>query len=67
MLLPRRSDAGSATSMLAIALLSLVLGGGAAVAALSSVVSSYGSDDQAAVKTGPKDILDPQRVITYGG
>jgi len=67
MLLPRRSDAGFATPMLAIALLSLVLGGGAAFAAVSSVVSSYGSDDQAAVKTGPKDVVDPQRIFTYGG
>ena len=67
MSLPRPSDAGFAMPTLAIALLSLVLGGGAAFAAVSSVVSSYGSDDQAAVQTGPKDVLDPGKVITYGG
>jgi len=52
---------------LAIAILSLLLGGGAAVVAVDSVVSSYGSNDQAAIQTGPKDVLDPGQVITYGG
>lgn len=65
--LPRRSDAGFTMPTLAIALLSLVLGGGAAFAAVSSVVASYGSDDAAAVRTGPKDVLDPEQIITYGG
>ena len=67
MSLPRPSDAGFTMPTLAIALLSLVLGGGAAVIAVESVVSSYGSNDQVAVQTGPKDVLDPARVITYGG
>jgi hypothetical protein len=65
--LPRSSDDGFVLPALAIALLSLALGGGAAVVAVSSVVSSYGSDDNVAVQTGPKDVLDPARVITYGG
>jgi hypothetical protein len=65
--LPRPADDGFVLPTLAIALLSLALGGGAAVVAVSSVVSSYGSDDQVAVQTGPKDVLDPARIITYGG
>jgi len=65
--LPRPSDAGFAMPTLAIAILSLLLGGGAAVVAVDSVVSSYGSNDQAAIQTGPKDVLDPGQVITYGG
>jgi len=65
--LPRPSDAGFVMPTLAIAILSLLLGGGAAVVAVESVVSSYGSNDQVAVQTGPKDVLDPARVITYGG
>ena len=67
MLLPRPSDAGFVMPTLAIAILSLLLGGGAAVVAVDSVVSSYGSNDQAAIQTGPKDVLDPGQVITYGG
>lgn len=65
--LPRRDDAGFVVPKLAIGLLSLLLGGGAAIAAVSAVISSYGSDDQAAIQTGPKDVLDPAAVITYGG
>lgn len=65
--LPRSSDDGFVLPALAIALLSVALGGGAAVVAVDSVVSSYGSNDQVAVQTGPKDVLDPARVITYGG
>ena len=65
--LPRPSDAGFVMPTLAIAILSLLLGGGAAVVAVESVVSSYGSNDQVAVQTGPKDVLDPAKVITYGG
>ncbi len=65
--LPRPSDAGFVMPRLAIAILSLLLGGGAAVVAVDSVVSSYGSNDQAAIQTGPKDVLDPGQVITYGG
>ena len=65
--LPRSSDDGFVLPRLAIALLSLALGGSAAVVAVSSVVSSYGSDDNVAVQTGPKDVLDPAKVIPYGG
>jgi hypothetical protein len=65
--LPRRADDGFVLSALAIALLCLVLGGGAAVVAVDAVVSSYGSNDQAAVQTGPKNVIDPGTVISYGG
>lgn len=67
MSLPRRADAGSVVPTLAIGLLSLALGVGAAVVAVNSVVASYGSNDQVAIQTGPKDVLDPASVITYGG
>jgi hypothetical protein len=67
MRLTRRADDGFVLPTLAIALLSLALGGGAAVVAVDAVVSSYGSNDQVAVQTGPKDVLDPSLVISYGG
>lgn len=65
--LTRRDDAGFVVPTLVIAFLSLVLGGGAAVVAVGAVVASYGSNDQVAVQTGPKDVLDPASVIPYGG
>ncbi|NMM22530.1 MAG: hypothetical protein HHJ11_03335 [Phycicoccus sp.] len=65
--LPRPSTAGFVLPTLAIAILSLALGGGAAFVAVESVVSSYGANDQVAIQTGPKDVLDPASVITYGG
>lgn len=67
MQLPRRADDGFVLPTLVIALLSLVLGGGAAVVAVDAVVSSYGSNDKVAVQTGPKDVIDPGTVIGYGG
>ena len=67
MKLPRRADEGFVVPTLAIALLSLLLGGGAAVLAVQAVVNSYGANDQVAVQTGPHNPLDPTAVITYGG
>ena len=67
MQLPRHADEGFVLPTLAIALLSLVLGGGCAVIAVQAVVNSYGANDQVAVQTGPKNVLDPTAVITYGG
>jgi hypothetical protein len=67
MSLHRRADEGFVLPTLAVALLSLVLGGGAAVVAVSSVVNSYGANDQIAVQTGPKDVLAPEEIISYGG
>jgi hypothetical protein len=65
--LHRHSADGFVLPTIAIALLSLALGGGAAVVAVNSVVSSYGSNDKVAVQTGPKDVIDPGAVISYGG
>lgn len=62
-----RRDAGFVKPLLAVALLSMALGGGAAVVAVSSVVNSYGADDQTAVQTGLKDIVPPDQIISYGG
>jgi hypothetical protein len=67
MLLPRRADSGIVTTTLAVTLLSLLLGVGAAVLAVKSVVNSYGANDQVAVQTGPKNVLDPHKIIIYGG
>ena len=67
MQLPRGSESGFILPTIAIALLSLLLGGGAAVLAVSSVVNSAGASDQVAVQSGPKDILPPDAIISYGG
>jgi hypothetical protein len=67
MQLTRRADDGFVLPTLVVVLLSLALGGGAAVVAVDSVISSYGSNDQVAVQSGPKDIVDPGTVISYGG
>jgi hypothetical protein len=64
---PLRPDDGLVASTLAVAVLSLILGGGAAILAVKSVVNSYGANDQVAVQTGPSNVLDPSKVITYGG
>ena len=62
-----RSDAGLIPNTLAIALISLLLGGGAAILAVKTVVNSYGANDQVAVQTGPANVLDPGKIIPYGG
>ena len=67
MLLFRRSDQGFAASAIIVAMLSLLLGVGAAILAVQSVVSSYQSNDRVAVQTGPVNPIDPGKVITYGG
>jgi hypothetical protein len=62
-----RPDAGLVPTTLAVALLSLLLGGGAAILAVKAVVNSYGANDQVAVQTGPGNVLDPGKIIPYGG
>jgi hypothetical protein len=62
-----RSDAGLVPTTIAVALLSLILGGGAAILAVKTVVNSYGANDQVAVQTGPANVLDPGKIIAYGG
>ena len=64
---PRRSDQGLVATSLAIAVISVLMGAGAAVLAVKSVVNSYGANDQVAVQTGPSSPVDPGKVITYGG
>ena len=63
----RRGESGAISSAAAVTLLSFVLGGGAAGAAVFTIVATQGPQDSQAVKTGPKDVLDPASVIPYGG
>lgn len=65
--LRRRSEEGFVASTLAIAVISLVMGGGAAILAVKAVVNSYGANDVVAVQTGPANVLDPGKVLNYGG
>jgi hypothetical protein len=63
----RRADNGFVLSTLAIALLSVLLGAGAAILSVRAVVTSYSANDQVAVQNGPANPLDPSKVIHYGG
>lgn len=65
--LRRSDDHGFVASSLIVATLSVLLGGGAAILAATSVVNSYESTDQVAVQTGPSSAIDPANVIPYGG
>ena len=56
-----------AVNGVAITVLSLVLGAGAAGAAVAAVVSAVAPDDTKAVQTGPADIVEPTAIIHYGG
>lgn len=56
-----------AVNGVAIAVLSLILGAGAATAAVAAVVASVAPDDTEAVQTGPADIVEPGAIIHYGG
>jgi hypothetical protein len=64
--LPRRTDQGFVASTLAIGVLSLVLGGGAAILAVQAVISSASPNDQVAVQNGPNSPIDPQKILIYG-
>jgi hypothetical protein len=64
--LPRRSDQGLIASTLAIGVISLVLGGGAAILAVQSVINSAAPNDQVAVQNGPSSPIDPQKILIYG-
>ena len=50
-----------------VGVLSVLLGAGAAVAAVTAVVASSAPNDSNAVQTGPQRIVDPGQVIPYGG
>lgn len=63
----RRNERGEASSAIAVTLLSIVLGGGAATAAVLTVVNTQAPDDTAAVQNGEQDLVDPATVIAYGG
>ncbi|MEP7192119.1 MAG: hypothetical protein ABI903_04565 [Actinomycetota bacterium] len=65
--LPRRLDQGFVASTLAIGVLSLLLGGGAAVLAVQSVISSAAPNDQVAVQNGPSGPIEPNTILIYGG
>ena len=50
-----------------IALLSVLVGGGIAFAAVSAVVSSSAPDDKTAVELAPETTIEPSEIINYGG
>lgn len=50
-----------------IAVLSILVGGGVAAAAVSAVVASAAPNDTQAVQTGPSATVAPSAVIKYGG
>ena len=64
--MPRRSDQGFVASTLAIGVLSLVMGGGAAILAVEALVNSAGPNDQVAVQNGPSSPIDPTKILIYG-
>ncbi|HEX7536204.1 MAG TPA: hypothetical protein VF391_04285 [Dermatophilaceae bacterium] len=64
--LPRRSDQGFVASTLAIGVLSMLLGGGAAILAVEALVNSAGPNDQIAVQNGPSGPVDPAKILVYG-
>ena len=65
--LPRRSDQGFVASTLAIGVLSMLLGGGAAILAVEALVNSASPNDQIAVQNGPSSPIDPAKILIYGG
>ncbi|HET8766172.1 hypothetical protein RKE38_19050 [Phycicoccus sp. M110.8] len=67
MKLLRRTERGEISSALAVTLLSIVIGGGAATAAVVTVVSTQGPQDSVAVQNGRQNPVDPSTLIPYGG
>lgn len=66
--LPRvKSDSGIALTAVIMAVGSLFVGTAAAVGAVVAVVDSYGPQDSGALQNGPKDVLQPGDVLSYGG
>jgi hypothetical protein len=63
----RRDERGFVIPALAVTLLCVVLGGGAATAAIFAVLSLQGPNDSSAVTHGHQDLVDPGSVIPYGG
>lgn len=63
----RRDERGAVTSAAAITILSVVLGGGAATAAVFGALSANGPKDGTAVVKGQQDIVPPEDILNYGG
>lgn len=61
------SDRGEVATAAVLTIAGIVLGGVAAVGAAVAVVSEYGPGDGTAVQDGPKDVLPPDQILTYGG
>ncbi|GAB3598746.1 hypothetical protein GCM10027446_29700 [Angustibacter peucedani] len=62
-----KSDSGIAVAAVVMGVGSLLAGGAAATAAIVAVVDNYGPQDSTAVQDGPKDVLQPDDVLSYGG
>ena len=62
-----KSDAGVALTALVIGFGSLLAGTAAAVAGVVAVINNYGPGDSHAEQTGPKDVLPPDAILSYGG
>ena len=63
----RHDERGVVTSAAAITILSVVLGGGAATAAVFGVIGASGPKDSTAIVDGKKDIVPPGDLLKYGG
>ena len=61
-----RRDRGAVSGLL-VGVICVLLGGGAAAAAVTAVVTASGPNDSRAVETGPKQPVDPNAIIHYGG
>ncbi|GGN05029.1 hypothetical protein GCM10009721_35610 [Terrabacter tumescens] len=61
-----RRDRGAVSGAI-IGVICVVLGGGAAAVAVTTVVSTSGPNDSRAVETGPRSPVEPSQVIQYGG
>jgi hypothetical protein len=62
-----KSDAGVGVATFLIAVGCVLVGGGAAAGAVVSVINNYGPQDNHAVQTGPKTVVPPDEVLSYGG
>jgi hypothetical protein len=67
MLSRMKVDAGLGLATLLIAVGSILAGGAAAAGAVVAVINSYGPADHKAVQNGPKDLVPPDQILSYGG
>lgn len=58
---------GSRLSALLVAVVSLLAGAGLAAVAVNAVISASAPNDSSAVQSGPEQLVDPGRLIQYGG